>query len=195
MYIRALISAPIALVVLFPISLKRDMSSLAFAGLMSILSLTYTLIVIIVEAPFYHKEYKDKPDIYVKPFIMDWNIFTSCSLVFFAFTCQMNILPIYSELVRPDERRINKVVRRAIFIDLIFYMLIAGFGYYSTLNYTNDNVIKRAPLPVYDPDYTVIISAIAICLVLFAAFPMNLSPCRNQFFLLTQKTANYSNKA
>ena len=134
------------------------------------------MIVVVVETPFYYREYK--PYATVKPFIIDLNFFTSCALIFFSFTCQMSILPIYSELVRPDKRRINKVIYRALSIDLLFYLLIAGCGYFSTFNYTSDNLIKRAPLKSFDPDYCMIVSAVAICLVLFAAFPNNYSPCR-----------------
>ena len=107
----------------------------------------------------------------------------------------MNILPIYSELVKPNKRRIDKVVDRALLINFIFYTLIACAGYFSTFNWTSDLVIARPPLPSLDPDYFVIISAVAICLVLAAAYPVNYSPGRNQFFLLVFKTVDYSNKA
>ena len=112
----------------------------------------------------------------------------------FAFTCQMALLPIYSELVNPNYRRISKVIKRALLVDLIFFTLMASAGYFSMFNGTSDVVIQRPPLPKYDPDYTAIFAAIAICIVLFAAFPMNYSPCRNQFFLLVQKDAEFSNK-
>lgn len=128
-------------------------------------------------------------------FIFDFNILTSFSLVFFAYTCQMSLMPVYSELVRPDYRRISKIVKRALFADFCFYVIIAFCGYFSTFNYTSDIVIQRDPLPNYDPDYTVLAAAIAICMVLFAAFPSNYNPCRNQFFLLCYNEPNFSNKA
>lgn len=86
-YVRALINYPIAVLILLPLSLMRDMSSLAFAGVMSLASITYTMIVLVVEAPFYYPEYKAKPLAQPEPFILDWNIFQSCALVFFAYTC------------------------------------------------------------------------------------------------------------
>ena len=103
-------------------------------------------------------------------------------------------MPIYSELVRPDKRRIDKVVNRALLIDFIFYTTIACAGYFSTFNWTSDLVIDRPPLPSFDPDYFVIISAVAICLVLTATYPVNYSPGRNQFFLLFFKRTDISNK-
>jgi amino acid permease len=55
---------------------------------------------------------------------------------FFAFTCQMQMLPIYSELVRPSYKRIEKVVKRSLTIDFIFYAMMCSAGYWSTYNYT-----------------------------------------------------------
>ena len=62
-------------------------------------------------------------------------------------------------------------------------------------NATSDIVIQRPPLAAYDPDYTSLAAAAAICIVLFAAFPSNYNPCRNQFFLLAFNEPNFTNKA
>ena len=56
-------------------------------------------------------------------------------------------------------------------------------------------VIVRPTLNGYSPDYTNLIAAFAICIVLFAAFPSNYNPCRNQFFLLFYNEPNFSNKS
>ena len=58
---RLIVNAPIAAVILFPLSLKRDMSSLAFAGVLSVASMVYTMLVLVVEMPFYYKEYRHMP--------------------------------------------------------------------------------------------------------------------------------------
>lgn len=47
-------NVPIAGLILLPLSLKRDMSSLAFMGVVSVGALVYTLLVLMVEAPFYY---------------------------------------------------------------------------------------------------------------------------------------------
>jgi amino acid permease len=84
---RLLVNGPIAGLILLPLSLKRDMSSLAFAGVLSVAALTYTLVVMSVETPFYWNEYKNAPQTIIYAVKFDWNILTSCSLVFFAYTC------------------------------------------------------------------------------------------------------------
>ena len=107
------------------------MSSLAFVGVFSVAALTYTLFVLLIETPFYYNQWHNKPLIETRAFVLDWNIFTSCSLVFFAYTCQMSIMPVYSELVKPNYRRIKKVIIRALLTDFVFYLLIANAGYFS----------------------------------------------------------------
>ena len=127
-------------------------------------------------------------------FKIDANFLTSCSLVFFAYTCQLSLLPVYSELVKPNYRRIKKVVDRAQSFHMVFYLLIASAGYFSTFNATSDVVIQRDPLPAYTPDYTMLGAAVGICVVLFAAFPQVYNPCRNQFFLRCFIEPNFSQK-
>lgn len=188
-------NGPIAGLILFPLSLKRDMSSLAFAGIMSVVALTYTLLVMMIETPFYFNEFRHAPQTTIYAVKFDWNILTSFSLVFFAYTCQMNILPIYSELVNPNLRRIKKIVYRALAIDALFYYLIACAGYLSMFNATSDVVLERPPLQGFSPDYFALAAAISICVVLFAAFPVNYNPCRNMFFCLFFNGPDFSAKA
>ena len=128
-------------------------------------------------------------------FKIDFNLLNALSITFFAFTCQMSLLPIYSELVAPNYRRIKKVVYRALILDCVFYYVIACAGYFSTFNATSPVVIERPALSGFDPDYFCLFAALAICIVLCAAFPANYNPCRNQFFYLVYNEQNFSQKA
>lgn len=84
---RAMVNFPMAICFLIPISLLRDITSLAFASMLSLLSLTYTCILMYVELPWYSQEYHNKPNFVIKAFFVDWNFFTAASMTFFAFTC------------------------------------------------------------------------------------------------------------
>ena len=107
----------------------------------------------------------------------------------------MSLLPIYSELVNPDYRRIKKVVNRSLILDSVFYLFIASAGYFSTFNMTSPVVIERTALPGLDPDYFCVLAAGAICIVLCAAYPTNYNPIRSQFFFLCYNEGNFSQKA
>lgn len=84
---RAAQGVPTALLILFPMSLIRDMSGFRYISFASIFALLYTGIVLICEMPAYITKYKDTAEI--KPFKIDWNFFTGACITFFAYTCQV----------------------------------------------------------------------------------------------------------
>ena len=85
------IAVPTAIIVLLPLSLKRDMSAFRYVSLASIGALFYTGIVLIAELPAYYKEFKPKSsnDSEIVAAYWDLNIFTGASMTFFAYTCQV----------------------------------------------------------------------------------------------------------
>ena len=80
-------SIPTAFLLLLPLSMKRDMSAFRYVSLMSIAALLYTAIVLIVELPGFYKDNVDTAE--YSPAYFDFNIFTGCSMTFFAFQCQV----------------------------------------------------------------------------------------------------------
>ena len=78
---------------------------------------------------------------------------------------------------------------------MFFYAIMACAGYFSTFNYTNSIVLEREALPGMEPDYFMLVAACSICLVMFASLPVNYNPWRNQFFLVTTGSYNFSDKA
>jgi sodium-coupled neutral amino acid transporter 3 len=193
MLFRAYVNIPVAYLVFLPLSVMKDMSAFRYCGMFSLLALTYTGIVLSVEVPYYRREYADIATVYA--FYFDWNFPLACAMVFFAFTCQLQILPIYSELVNPSYKRIRKVIYRSLIIDFLFYFWLTSCGYWATMNYTNTVVINRLPLPNFDPDYAMLFAAFGVGLVIMSAFPVNYNPFRTQLFKFFFKDPNYSQKA
>lgn len=153
---RAAEGIPIAAAVLFPMSLIKDMSGFRYISFASIGALFYTGIVLICEMPAYINQNKDTA--HITPFVFDWNFFTGACITFFAYTCQVQLLPIYSELINPVERRIKKIVSTSIAVDLAFYLTIAAAGYFSTFDKTERIVLNREPLNGQSRDYAIIIA-------------------------------------
>ena len=85
MAFRAMVGIPTTIFFYFPLSLKTDMSAFQYGGLASIVALFYVALVMMIELPFYAKQNFESATIY--EFYIDWNIFTSCSITFFAYTC------------------------------------------------------------------------------------------------------------
>lgn len=176
-------SVPTALLLLLPLSLKRDMSAFRYVSLASIGALLYTGIVLIVELPKYYSyymEHKEEYNVQVKFGFFDLDMLTGCAMTFFAFQCQVQLLPIYSELVNPEYRRVVKVIDRAITVDLFFYATIAIAGYLSSFNNTAKIVLERKQLPDDQgkPDYPILIAVIAVIGSILVAFPVAYNPFR-----------------
>lgn len=110
------------------------MSAFRYVSLASIAALLYTGIVLLVELPKYFRTFVNDPKTDIRFGFFDLDMFTGFSMTFFAFQCQVQLLPIYSELVNPEYRRVVKVIDRAIAVDLFFYATIAVAGYLSSFN-------------------------------------------------------------
>lgn len=83
-------SVPTALILLLPLSLKRDMSAFRYVSLASIAALLYTGVVLIIELPKYYQhfmdpEYKKENGIKFQFGFYDLDMFTGCAMTFFAF--------------------------------------------------------------------------------------------------------------
>lgn len=77
----------LAVLILFPLSMKRDMSDFRYVSLASIGALLYTGVVLICEIPEYYDHFKPKVALPIAYF--DLNIFTGSAMTFFAYTCQI----------------------------------------------------------------------------------------------------------
>ena len=68
------------------------------------------------------------------------------------------MLPIYSELIKPEARRIRKVISRSVAVDLAFYVVIAAAGFFSSYNETPKIVLERPSLIGMERDYAILIA-------------------------------------
>jgi amino acid permease len=168
------------------------MSALRYISIVSIGAIVYTLLVMIAELPEYWAAYYNS-DTFLY-FEFNKNFFASCSITFFSFTCQASILPIYSELVNPNEKRMMKVIGRSLGLDSILYCSIALVGYFSTFDKTPDLVIARPLLPGWDKDYALTISCIAVIIVVMVSSPANYFPFKNTVNYMITGNLDVSNK-
>ena len=136
--------------IIFPLSLMRNLSAVRYLSLASLISLSLTLAVVVIEMPFYVKRYHPtltEDESRIRTVCPSFSFFGSAGIVFFAFTNQAQLLPIYNNLDNPIKRRIIKVIARSTSIVTTFYLLMGLFGYLATANMTSEIVLFREPLP------------------------------------------------
>jgi len=87
MWFRAAVNIPIDAFIVIPLSAMRDMSSLAFISLLTVLALVYCALLLLVEVPWYNRLYKTEQNFKETVFMLDYNFLQACSMTFFAYTC------------------------------------------------------------------------------------------------------------
>lgn len=175
---RALVNIPLNFIFIVPLSVKRDLSSLAFVSLLTVVALLYCCVLLFAELPAYNHKFRNLEGIEVTPLLLDANFLQACSMTFFAYTVQFAILPIYSELTRPSYPRIKKVITFSLVIDFVVYALIGTAGYFSTFNFTGPIVIYRDPLTAGSQDLYMLVCAAGFVLVMISSIPCTYNPFR-----------------
>ena len=179
-------------VILIPLCLLKDISKMRFTSLFSIASLIYVIIIIIIQAPGYYSHYKEsirkEEDLSTHANFYDLSkafgntlIFFPClATLFFSFTCHAGAFPVYKTLNNPVSRRMNKVFRRSILLDLIIYYCVGVCGFLTA-------PVNAPPLIIYrdqlgKSDILMTIGKIGMCFNLILSTPANYNAFRISFF-------------
>lgn len=200
-------------VFVFPLCLLKNISALRYASLISVFAIGYVVFAIAFRTiQFYSTGDDSNTD--VKPVIsvfrLNADIFTSLSIVIFAFTCHVNAFSVYHELYNPTNRRMNKVISYTAGLEMFLYAFVAIFGYLHfgldtesniLLNYSSDDVMMgvgrimiiltlllHCPLQVY-PALKAVKTTFKIDSAL--ALPNSMDPCHGlQVLLRVHKKRN-----
>lgn len=185
----------------FPLCLLKDVSKMRYASLFGVLALIYSIVVIVVESVFF-LIYKNK-DIISK---MNWfNISTAFSYkegypffgglatVFYIYSCHAGAFPVYKTLQKHTEKRIKKVYRRSILLDIIIYFSVAAASFITAPENPPELILYRENLDGFNPDYFVIVAKVGIILNLFFSTPANYAGLRISLFELIWGNSNITN--
>ena len=179
-------------VLLVPLCLKRDIGKMKFFSLFGIIALSYTVLVLVIECPFFWKDYlnnvykKDDKSTHAnwfdisKAFNPNLDFFTGFATIVFSFSCHQGALPVYRSLEPNNEKTMNKIFIRSIILDLIIYFLIYISSFLTSPLKSNDLIIYRDS--IFHNDIFMHISLISIFLELFFLIPSNYNSFRCSLF-------------
>lgn len=173
--------------------LVKDIGRMKFFSLFGIIALFYTIIVLVIESPFYWKHYlknvyqkNDKSthanwiDI-SKAFNNNLDFFTGFATIVFSFSNHQGALPVYRSLKPNNEQPVmNKVFRRSIILDLIIYFLIYIASFLTSPLISEDLIIFRES--IFKNDIFMNLAKISIFLELFFLIPSNYNSFRCSLF-------------
>ena len=188
--------------IISPVCLLKDISKMRFASMFGICALIYSILVVVIESPWFLIHYldnykEDDPKTHAnwfdisKGFTKELNFFTGVATVFFTFTCHPGAFPVFKTMKNNNEKRINACFFRSIILDIIIYIFIAICGFITAPLNPKSLIIYRES--IFDNDIFMTIAKIALALDLFLSIPANYASYRSSFFLVFFKTDKIDN--
>ena len=185
----------------FPLCLLKDITKMRLASLFGVLALVYSILVVIVESFFYlFKENWDKVRemnwIDIRPaFKLESGVpfFGGMATVFYIYSCHAGAFPVYKNLRNNTTKRIKKVFRRSIILDVTIYVSIAAASFLTSPFEPPELILYRPNLSGFNPDYLILIAKVGIICNLFFSTPANYAGFRLSFFELVWGNTNLTN--
>ena len=173
------------------------MSSFKNLAILSLSCLIITILVVVIELPFYDTLYQSNYGdcLQVTNVCYSAQFFNGAGIILFAFTNQCNVLPVYQELVNPVKYRLMKIITRSIILVFSLYMIMSLSGYFSTLNNTPEVVLSREPpTEEWSTDWLQTIASILVLSTMVTNIVMNYIPFRNSLYFMSTGKENFSTK-
>lgn len=79
----------------------------------------------------------------------------------YVYLVHFSVFLVKKELYNPTAKRVMKIFKRSVFMEMIIYLLIGNIGYYSMGEDTPKVIILRPALPNYKKDLPMLIARIA----------------------------------
>ena len=185
-----------------PLCLLKDLSKMRVASLIGVLALVYSIIVVIIESFFYL--FNENWNLIGK---MNWidlskafslyagvPFFGGLATVFYIYSCHAGAFPVYKTLRNNTTRRIKKVFRRSIILDICVYTTIAAASFITSPLEPPELILYRPNLSGFKKDYFILVAKIGIIFNLFFSTPANYAGFRLSFFELIFGNSNITNK-
>lgn len=155
----------------FPLSLYRDISKLAKASTLALISMLVILVTVITQGPLVPSDMRGplKGSLLISP-----GVFQAIGVISFAFVCHHNSLLIYGSLEKPTMDRFAKVTHLSTSVSMVACLAMALAGYLNFGNLTKGNVLNNFPT-----DNTMVnIARLCFGLNMLTTLPLECFVCR-----------------
>ncbi|GMM31618.1 Avt2 protein [Martiniozyma asiatica (nom. inval.)] len=159
----------------YPLSLIRDMSKLAKASGLALISMTIIIVLVILRASSMPAELKggiSGSEWFVSP-----NFFQGISVISFALVCHHNTTFIYDSIRVPTLDRFNSVTFISCMISGFVCSLIGIVGFLNFGSFTRGNILNNFP----SDDWVINIARLCFGLNMLTTFPLEIFVIREVF--------------
>lgn len=175
------------IVIVTPLSYLKKLDSLKYTSILALFSVGYLICLVVAHyfttptTPPSGGGGGDDDDIvyhYIGPISLKSTL-SSFPIFVFAYTCHQNMFAIINELKPSDTdgsqtRQSNLIIRNAISIACLSYLIVGIFGYLTFGNSVNANIITMYP----HNSISSLIGRLCIVVMVSLSFPLQCHPCR-----------------
>ncbi|BFZ54392.1 hypothetical protein PYCC9005_001427 [Savitreella phatthalungensis] len=158
----------------YPLSLYRDITKLAKASALALVSMCLIIFTVITRGPFVEEAHRGRTT--PQPFIWAWTGLKAVSVISFAFVCHHNSLLIYGSLNRPTLDRFAVVTHISTGISCLACLVMALTGYLVFSESTRGNILNNFPRD--NGDVLVILARFCFGFNCFTTLPIEAFVCR-----------------
>ncbi|CAI2180426.1 2973_t:CDS:2 [Funneliformis geosporum] len=172
----------------YPLSLYRDISKLAKASGLALISMVIIVVAVVIEAPHVDPKYKGSDEgtwDFVHP-----EMFQAIGVISFAFVCHHNSLLIFDSLRKPTLNRFAAVTHLSTGISMLACLLVAIVGFLAFTDKTEGNILNNFP------EDNVLINIARFCFGfnMFTTLPLEAFVCRESIEIYYFPNAPFSLK-
>lgn len=162
-------------VFMVPMSLQKELNSLRYASLFSIVAITYFIFVIVGHAIADGKTTSETAD-HLDPWLMSNENLVGITLIMFAYCCQSNVYEVFGEMAPRSIQALTKSSGISVTLSGFLYLMSGWFGY---LDF--GKAVHGAILDDYHPkrNVAILIAFICLCIKLCTSFLLCVHPTRD----------------
>ena len=193
-WVRLLVCYGMTISILFPLCQLKDVSKMRYASTFGMISLFILIFIIVVECPFFIKEniVKKKQSLNYYDILPglkgNMKLLQSIVTLFYAYACHVGAFPVFESLHKPTQKRVNKLLNRAITIDIVCYLIIGAAGYLSQPLSTPDLIIERDK--IFSSDWLMTLGNFFFMFTLIAKICVNYNAQRSSILILLGYKSN-----
>ncbi|KAF7793498.1 hypothetical protein EIP86_004610 [Pleurotus ostreatoroseus] len=161
------------MLILVPLCFLRRLDSLRHTSYIALFSVAYLVVIVVVCYFFPLKGTQPRGEVHLIKFTPSF--VSTFPVQVFAYTCAQNLFPIFNEIHKNTQPRMNIVIGTSIGGAALIYEIISIFGYLTFGSKVGANIIAMYP----STSLFIAVGQLAIAVLVLFSYPLQVHPCRN----------------
>ena len=154
--IKIIVCYLITFIIVFPLCLIKTISKMRYSSAIGVIALFLMILIILIQFPsfYYHNIHQRKHNINFLNlkygFDKNMHFFQAVSNIIYTFECHAGLFPVLTSMQAPTKKRVKKVIKNSILINVTSCIIIALSGYLSQPFDTPELIIERHTIFKHD---------------------------------------------